>query len=140
MAHLKRLVASVLLAAGMLLVFGGLSAAVGFTPSGIVASIAVIAALLYAGAVWFGPVARVPGAGAPVPLVVFDRHGRIVTGAEIEQRCAAALAGTGSRFPCLHQGRMVVFDALPVRSADGAIVYGILLSADAEPAAIAATA
>jgi hypothetical protein len=112
--------------------------------------------LLYAGAVWFGPTPRVPVAGAPVPLVVFDRHGRIVTGSaageplshqfpemlrqEIEQRCAAALAGTGSRFPCLHKGRMVVFDALPVRSADGAIVYGILLSADAEPAAIAATA
>ena len=59
--------------------------------------------------------------------------------AEIEQRCAVALAGTSTRFPCLHNGRMMVFDAVPVRTADGAVIYGILLSTDLEPA-IAATA
>src|SRR5215211_6683037 len=43
-----------LLAGGMLLVFVGLTSALGYSASGVVASAAAIAALLYAGGVWFG--------------------------------------------------------------------------------------
>jgi hypothetical protein len=152
-----RLVSTVLLALGAALVFAGLTRALAFTLTGIVASIAGIAALLYIGGVWFGaPAAAAPAAAPTAALLVFDRDRRIVSGpalgqplslqfpemlrAEIEQHCTTALAGTATRFPCLHNGRMVVFDAIPVRTADGAIVYGILLSSEVEPAAIAASA
>jgi hypothetical protein len=151
-----RLVSTALLALGVLMVFAGLTRAFGFTLVGIVATIAAIAALLYVGGVWFGaPAAAPPAAAAATPLLVFDRDRRVVSGptvgqplslqfpeilrAEIEQRCRMALAGTATRFPCLHNGRMVVFDAIPVRTADGTIVYGILLSSDVEPAATAAS-
>lgn len=154
MAHLERPLSSVLLVVGVLLVLGGLSRAVGFTPTGIVASAAAVAALLYAGATWFGSAASSRSPDSPIPVLVFDRHGRIVAGAaageplaqqfperwrpEIEQRCAAALAGTSARFPCLHRGRTVVFDALPVRGPDGAVVCGVLLRAETEPDAVPA--
>jgi hypothetical protein len=154
MAPLKRLVASVLLGCGVLLVFTGFSSALGFTPLGIVASLAAIATLMYAGAAWF-PAAP---ASAPIrePLLVFDRHCRIVGGPaagealasrfpeilrpEIERRCAAALNGTSARFPCLQNGRMVIYDALPVRAADGEVVYGILLTGSVESMPAAASA
>ena len=153
-ATFKRILASVLLAVGVVLVFAGLSASLGLTTLGVLGSAAAIAALLYAGAVWFGA-GTIPQAAARLPIVVFDRSGRIVAGEaagesvssqfpemlrpEIERRCRAALGGVSERFPCLHNGRMVVFDAVPVRRADGAVVYGILLRTEAEPAAIAAS-
>jgi hypothetical protein len=156
MAHLKRLVSSVLLAFGVLLVFLGLIGALGSTPTGVLASTAAIAALLYAGGIWFGAAPTGQVSGIVLPILVFDRDLRVVSGAgagqplslqfpemfraEIERRCAVALAGTSTRFPCLHNGKMMVFDAVPVRTAEGTVVYGILLSTDLEPAARAATA
>ena len=156
MSEVKRIVSVVLLVLGVLLVFGGLSAALGFTAGGMVASVAVIGALLYVGAVWFAPAATHPRIPAATPLVVFDRDQRVVSGglvgdrvstafpagmrAEIERRCGAALSGTTARFPCLRDGRTVVYEVLPVRDADGAVVYGILLTADLLPMRIAASA
>jgi hypothetical protein len=156
MATLSRLVSSVLLVAGVGMVLLGFSTALGLTIGGILASLAAIAALMYVGAVWFGgpPVPPARPAPMPVSVIVFDGAGRIVTGPEtghsvaslfpekirpeIERRTAAALAGTPARFPCLYDGRTVLLDALPVRGADGTILYGILLTAGS--AAIAATA
>jgi hypothetical protein len=151
---MRRSVAAALLAVGVLLVFAGLNAALGPSILGVVSSLAVIAALLYAGAVWFGAPPAPAMVPAP-PLVVFDHERRIVSGGavgqplavqfpeilrpEIERRCAAALAGTSGRFHCLHNGRLVLFDALPVRAADGTIRYGILLTTAAE-SEVAATA
>jgi hypothetical protein len=148
--HARR-VASVLLALGILLVFAGFTAAMGFTAWGILASVAAVAALLFAGAT-FGPSVPRPSAN---PLLVFDRDRRIVTGEaagqpvisafphilqpEIERHCAAALSGIGGRFRCLQNGKMVVYDVLPVRTHDGVVAYGVLLSTDAQPATIAAS-
>ena len=154
MATLSRLVSSVLLVAGVGLVLLGFSTALGLTIGGILASLAAIAALMYVGAVWFGGPRMPPARPAPISVIVFDRAGRIVTGPEtghavaslfpekirpeVERRTAAALAGTPARFPCLYDGRTILLDALPVRGADGTILYGILLTAGS--AAIAATA
>ena len=55
MADIKRLASSALLGLGVLFVFFGLNAALGFTPGGAIAAVAVIGALLYSGAVWFAP-------------------------------------------------------------------------------------
>jgi hypothetical protein len=148
---LARRVASVLLALGVLLVFAGFTAAMGFTAWGILASVAAVAALVFAGATWFGSSAPRPSAS---PLLVFDRDRRIVTGEaagqplisvfphilqpEIDRHCAAALSGTGGRFRCLQNGQMVIYDVLPVRTHDGVVAYGILLSTDAQPANMAA--
>lgn len=155
MPRVKRILSSALLAIGVLLVFAGFTASLGFTPVGMVASLAAIAALLYAGAAWQDSSPRPPGAASlPQPFLVFDLDRRIVTGpatgqplgsqfpeairAEIERRGAAALAGASERFQCLHEGRAIALHVYPVRRADGTIVYGILLPA--EPAAAAATA
>ena len=157
-ANVKRLVSGVLLVLGVMLVLVGFITALGFTPGGMLASVAAIAALLYAGAIWFAPPPAVRAASPPpsTPIVVFDRDQRIVSGdatgqpvaggfpqiirPEIERRCAAALAGTSARFACLLDGRTTVFDVLPVRTADGAVLYGILLTTESMPAAIAASA
>jgi hypothetical protein len=50
----KYLLSSLLMAAGIVLVFYGFSSALGFTVTGTLASVAAIAALLYAGGVIFG--------------------------------------------------------------------------------------
>ena len=74
----KNAASSLLMASGVVLTFVGLSSAFGFTPGGMVASVAAIAALLYAGGVWFGrPVATSPAGAATI--IVFDRTLRIVT-------------------------------------------------------------
>ncbi len=141
----KRVISSALLVAGVVLVFAGLSAALGFTAGGMIASFAAVVMLLYAGAVWFGTTAApAPGAGPADPVIVFDRALQIVCGAsrgtalvaqfpealrtEIHGRCAAALAGATGRFTCGYGGTEVAFDAVPVRGSDGSIVYGMLLS------------
>ena len=157
-ANLKRIVSSALLVLGVILVLVGFITALGFTPGGMVASVAAIAALLYAGAVWFAPDAAPHTTAQPQPaqLLVFDRDQRIIAGAdagqrvgsafpqiirlEIERRCAAALTGTTARFACLLDGRTTVFDVLPVRTADGTVLYGILLTAESVPAPIAVSA
>ena len=156
MANANRLISSVLLAAGVLLVFAGFTRALGFTSSGVAASLAPITALVYAGATWFGPAAPRAEPATTVTVMVFDGDRRIVGGdtagqplaaqfpeilrPEIERRCTAALAGTAARFPCFHDGRIILFDALPVRNADGTIVFGMLLTAEPVSSAVAVTA
>jgi hypothetical protein len=58
---------------------------------------------------------------------------------EVERQCAAVLAGRPARFPCICDGKPVVFEALPVRSADGAIVYGLFVPAGARTGVVAAS-
>jgi len=130
---------SVLLAGGVVLVFAGLSSALGFSLAGIFASTAAIAALLYAGAVWFG------GAGRADPSVVLFTRTLIVAGGplagrpvtelfpaamrgDIEARCRDAFAGTVAHFTCGSGPGRVSFSATPVRDAAGAVIYGLLLS------------
>ena len=141
MSHRTRLLSAALLIPGLLLVFLGVSAAMGFTPAGVAASAAAIAALLYAGAVWGVRVPQ-PRPSTP-PLIVFDRNRRVVTGPgtgepielqfasflrpEVERRCAAALEGVAARFVLLQNGRPAVYDAVPVRGADDAVLFGVLL-------------
>jgi hypothetical protein len=153
--NINRFASSALLALGMLLVFFGLSAALGFTASGFAASLAVIAALIYAGAVWFAP--RIPPAARRLTMpVVFDREGRIVNGlligaplatqfpyaqrGDVARCCAAALAGVPARFTSDSDGRPAVFECLPVRSGDGSVVYGIVVDAEAMAAPVATLA
>lgn len=142
MSRLGRPLSLVCLAGGVILVFFGLSTAVGFSAGGVFASAAAIAALMYSGAVWFG---------APPPsschgrdrVYVFDRSLREVCGprrgqpvsaafpiadrATLEGECWAALAGEGARFTCGAGPSKSQFDVLPVRTIDGAISYGILI-------------
>ena len=158
MTDFKRLASSALLGLGVLLVFFGLNAALGFTFGGAIASLAVIGALLYSGAVWFTPPPPHPSAAelnfsAPV---VFDRDGRVVSGAErghalaarfpetlraeVNQRCAAALAGVSGWVAGDQNGQPVTFEFLPVRSSSGAVVYGLLVISTAIDAPMAASA
>ena len=48
--------------------------------------------------------------------------------ADLETHCAAALGGAGARFSCVSDGERLQFDAVPVRAADGRIVYGLLMT------------
>jgi hypothetical protein len=67
MVPLNRVLSSVLLASGIVLVFAGLSAALGFTAPGMIASIAVIGTLLYTGSVWFSSPPVIAIAAEPRP-------------------------------------------------------------------------
>ena len=142
MIRAKRALSLALLAAGILLVFSGVISAVGFSTLGVVSSAAAVAALLYSGAVWFGsPPRRDPPFRDPV--VVFDRSLRVASGAlrgvpvascfpaparaDLEAHCRAALAGNRAHFSCASGEERLDFDAVPVRSADGHIVYGLLM-------------
>jgi hypothetical protein len=163
MTDFKRLASSGLLGLGVLLVFFGLTAALGFTPGGAIASLAVIGALVYSGAVWFAqpdpPDARasaVPRVAELTGPIVFDRDGRVVSGAgsgralsaqfpetlrvEVNQRCAAALAGVAGRVAGDCDGRPVTFEFLPVRSSNGSVVYGLLVTSEAIAPPMAASA
>ena len=141
----KPVISSALLVIGIVLLFVGLSAALGFTAGGAITSLAAIAMLLYAGAVWFGRDAPPPVQPGPAdPVIAFDRSLRIVCGSargasllaqfpaamhgELRARCDAALAGDSGRFRCRYGSTEIGFDAVPVRASDGAIVYGLLLS------------
>jgi hypothetical protein len=141
----------VLLVTGTLLVFAGLSAALGFTPVAMLVSVAAIATLLYAGGAWFGPLAPQM---LRDPVVVFDRSLRVVCGVaagrpvgaqfprlvrrDVEVRCAAVLTGQWMHMTCEEDGVTVAIAAAPVCSADGAVLYGILISGTAAPASAAA--
>ena len=145
MAQAKRILSLLLLATGVLLVFAGVTAAVGFSLSGIIASAAAIAALLYSGAVWFGGSQRSDPERLET-VFVYDRSLLVASGArrgypitscfpasvraDLEARCRAALAGDGARFSCTNGTARVDFDAVPVRTADGVIVYGLLMTAE----------
>ena len=144
MAVVNRLLSSVLLATGVVLVFAGLSEALGFTALGVVASMAAIAALLYAGAAWFGAPPAMPALAGAGTITVFDRDLRVASGpnagasilhaypaavrAEIEARCRAALDGHSTHFTCDINGRRVAIEAAPVVNAAGVIAYGILIT------------
>lgn len=122
-----------------MLVFVGLASALGFSLPGIIASTAAIAALLYAGGVWFGDA---PRADPSVVLFTPDLtvaggsfSGRHVselfsegTRAEIDVRCRGALAGGPSHFTCGSGTALHYFSVTPVRDETGVIVYGLLLS------------
>lgn len=140
----NRFLSSVLLAAGLGLVFMGLSAALGFSLAGMVASVSAIAALLYAGSAWFGAPPAVPLAvGAPT-VMVFDRDLRVTAGPgvggtvlsqfpaairpEIETRCRAALAGESARFVCHTPAVRLVIETAPLASITGVVLYGTLVA------------
>jgi len=140
-----------LLAGGVVLVFAGLSSALDYSLPGIVASVAAIAALLYAGGVWFGDapradpslllftpslaVARGPLAGHAVSALFPDDMRP-----EIDARCRDALAGAATHFTCGSGADRRAFTVTPVRDAAGAITYGLLLSGDLAASAAAAPA
>ncbi len=152
----KRFTASVLLACGVVLVFTGLSTAMGFSVASVLISIAAIAALLYAGGTWFGgSPAPMAAAGGEV-VIVFDRSLKVTAGAspgtslllqfpeplrpEIEMRCQLALRGEHTHFECEHGGARISFDIGPAQSIQGIVMYGVLISGSgaAVPAATAA--
>ena len=138
MPRLKRIASSLLFAGGLVIVFTGLSAALGFTVIGVLASIAVVAALLYAGAVWFGGAET-----SPLTLFVFNRDLKIAVGprtgekvalqfpepmrAEIERRCALAISGHHSHFVCTDDGRERRFDAAPILAGPASQICGVLV-------------
>ena len=143
MSRVTRALSLVLLAAGIVFVFTGVNLAVGWSAIGVVASTAAVAALLYSGAIWFGSPAKRDSHSLDT-VVVFDRSLRVVSGAlrgvnltscfptalraDLEAHCVAALGGTGARFSCGSAADRRQFDAVPVRAADGSIVYGLLMS------------
>jgi hypothetical protein len=151
-ALVARVTSSIILCAGILLVFAGLSSALRFSPIGMAGSAALIAALLYAGGVWFSaPVQQIASKENVQQInsqvVLFTRdllvasgpsHGRPVRElfpetirAAIEEGCRDALQGRAARFvPRPGQA----FTVSPVRSPEGAIVYGLLLSGQAAEA------
>jgi hypothetical protein len=157
MGNVSRLLAFVLLLAGGTLVFLGLTRAMGLTPFGILVSVVAIGALLFTGAVWFGgpaPRTHVPPLADDGFPILFDVHGRLVSGphagqpvasrfpqavrSEVECHCATVLAGRPARFPCIFDGKPVLFDALPVRSAEGAVLYGLLVASGSRSGVVAA--
>ena len=139
MPPVSRVASSVLFALGVALVLLGLSAALGFSIAGAVASAAAVAALLYAGGVWFG---ERTAAAAP-SVLAFDRELRITGGPyagapvasrfpatlreEIQRRCEAAAAGQYSHFICTDNARERVFDAAPVLGAASSGICGVLV-------------
>ena len=157
MANARRPLPSVLLLIGVVLIFLGLTRALGITPSGVLVSVVAIGALLLTGGIWFGaPAPRTratPAAGDSSPIV-FDLQCRLVSGPhaghpvtsrfpaavrlDVERYCETVLAGRAARFPCVWDGTPIVFEGLPVRSADGAIVYGLLVPAGAPTGIVAA--
>jgi len=136
MAQRQQILATALLMAGVGLVFAGMTSAMHFTPAGIVAAMATIAGLLYAGGVWFGG-----SASGDASIVIFDRRLIALSGShpgrpvsdmfplhlrrDVEQRCREAFDGRSTRFSIADGGR---FEVAPIRTANGLIAYGILLS------------
>lgn len=144
MGPFRRAFSSVLLAAGLVTIVAGLSAALGFTVAGILVSLTVVAALFYAGGLWFGGTShRITAPGADV-VIVFDRSLKVTAGPapgtsvmtqfpeplrpEIEMRCRLALRGEHTHFECEHAGTRLAFDIAPVQSIQGVVIYGVLIS------------
>jgi hypothetical protein len=139
MGQKHQLVSTALLMVGVGLVFAGMTSALHFTPAGMVATVATIAGLLYAGGVWFGSAAMVDGS-----IVIFDRRLIAVSGShpgrpvsdmfplhmrrDVEQRCREAFDGRSTRFSIPGDAERRRFEVAPIRTADGLIAYGILLS------------
>jgi hypothetical protein len=144
MGSLRRALSSILLAAGIVTILAGLSAAFGFTPGGIVASVIAVATLLYAGGLWFGGTShQIAAPGADI-VIVFDRSLKITAGPgpgttvmmqfpeplrpEIEMRCRLALRGEHTHFECEHGGARLAFEIAPIQSVQGVVTYGVLIS------------
>ncbi len=144
MGRLKRVFSSVLLASGIVMVFAGLTLALGFSAVGIVTSVVMIAALLYAGGLWFGGAPVRAAASASEVVIVFDRALKVMAGPaagtsllmqfpevlrpEIEMRCRLALRGEHTHFECEYGRARIAFDIAPVQSIQGVVLYGILIS------------
>ena len=131
----RRLTSSFLLAGGIVLVFAGINAALGFSVPGIVASVAAIAGLLYAGAAW----------GSPSPrnaerVLVFDRHLQLTTGEPLltrfpegqrdEVRAKATATLAGARASILLDGRPMMM--APITADGGAVLYGAIVESSAQ--------
>jgi hypothetical protein len=145
MAQRHQIVATVLLLAGVGLVFAGMSSALNFSLPGIIATVATIAGLLYAGGVWFG--SATPG---DTSALIFDRRLIIVGGThpgrpigdvfplavrrDVEQHCRDAFDGRSTRFSIPGDTDRRRFEIAPIRTADGLVAYGILLSGAMVPA------
>lgn len=144
MGPFRRAFSSFLLAAGLVTIIAGLSAAFGSTIAGILVSLILVAALFYAGGLWFGGRShRIAAPGADV-VIVFDRSLKITAGPapgtsvmtqfpeplrpEIEMRCRLALRGEHTHFECEHSGTRLAFDIAPVQSIQGVVMYGVLIS------------
>lgn len=139
MAQRHQIISTVLLLAGVGLVFAGMSSALNFTLPGIIAAVATIAGLLYAGGVWFGSVGP-----SDSSVLIFDRRLMIVSGGQpgrpigdlfplgvrrdVEQRCREAFDGRSTRFSIPGDAERRRFEVAPIRTADGFVAYGILLS------------
>jgi hypothetical protein len=155
MILIKRLASSSLLLFGIVLVFVGMSAALGFTSGGMLASLAAIGALLYAGGVWFAPPAAFVPSGSDA-VFVFDRSLRLAAGGapgvsvlsqfpeaiqpEIGARCRAALRGESTHFLCELAGKHLPFDVAPVHNSSGVVMYGVLVCGSGAPIAAIAPA
>ena|SRR5437763_11831153 len=145
MAQRHQIVSTVMLLAGVGLVFTGMSSALNFTLPGLIATTATIAGLLYAGGVWFGS-----ATAAQRSVLIFDRRLIIVSGAQpgrpvgdlfpssvrpdVEHRCREAFDGRSTRFSIPGATDRRRFEVAPIRTADGFIAYGILLSGAMVPA------
>jgi hypothetical protein len=149
MRLVKRVLSFVLLACGIVLVCAGLGTTLGFTPAGVAVNVAAIAALLYAGGMWFGgasPQLAAPGADV---VMVFNRLLQVVSGPangtsllaqfpapirpELEMRCRMALRGEHTQFSCEHAGARIYFDISPVQSVAGVVLYGIVIAGKGMP-------
>jgi hypothetical protein len=114
-----------------------------------IASMAAIAALLYAGGVWFGDTpAQLTAPGADT-IIVFDRQLRVASGKavgtsllsqfpqpirpELEVRCQRALAGEHTHFSCEHDGARLSFDISPVHTINGVVLYGVVVAGHGKP-------
>ena len=135
----RRIASSLLLAGGIVLVFAGMNAPLGFSTSGVVASVAAIAALLYAGATWFGG----PAIARRERVLVFDHTLRLTTGdpllarfpdtARDEIRAKATATLAGARAALIVDGRTLLM--VPIISDTGMILYGAVV--DTTPQTIA---
>lgn len=144
MTPTKRILTSVLLASGIVLVFAGLSGALGFTVAGMLVSVTAIAALLYAGGAWFGTSPFMPLPAGMETVLVFDRELYVTAGPgagssllprfpaavrpEIETRCRAALRGESARFVCQTPAARLVIETAPLASVTGVVLYGTLVA------------
>ena len=140
---MKRALSSLLLACGLVTILAGLSTAFGFTPLGLLASVSLVAALLYAGGLWFGGAPSSIAAPGADLVIVFDRSLKVTAGpapgtsvgmqfpepirSEIEMRCRLALRGEHTHFECEHSGARFAFDIAPVQSIRGVVLYGVLI-------------
>ena len=137
MGVVRNAASSLLLACGIVLTFAGLSSALGFTLGGMLAAVAAISALLYAGGVWLGSAPRLAPAGAAT-IIVFDPSLRVASGPatgssvfapfppamrpEVEAHCLAAVRGEREHFACEHGHARFVFDVAPVQSSNGIVL------------------